>query len=134
MWLVVDEGQIANVAVAPAWRKQGIGRLLMERMIAKCIALGGVRLCLEVRLSNQPARRLYANLGFQEVGLRKKLLYPTPGGRHPDGPEPAPAGPGMTEGLQVAKKNRPAAGGGTKTDKRGTYDGTTIPSDTDSRD
>ena len=71
MWLVVDEGQIANVAVAPAWRKQGIGRLLMERMIAKCIALGGVRLCLEVRLSNQPARRLYANLGFQEVGLRK---------------------------------------------------------------
>ena len=71
MWLVVDEGQIANVAVAPAWRRQGVGRLLMEQMIAKCIALGGTRLCLEVRQSNQPARMLYTALGFQEVGLRK---------------------------------------------------------------
>jgi len=71
MWLVLDEGQVANVAVAPAWRQKGLGRQLMEQLILRCMALGGRSLSLEVRESNLPARNLYDSLGFRTVGLRK---------------------------------------------------------------
>ena len=71
MWLVLYEGQVANVAVAPAWRQKGLGRQLMEQLILRCMALGGRSLSLEVRESNLPARNLYDSLGFRTVGLRK---------------------------------------------------------------
>ncbi len=71
LWLVLDEGQIANVAVAPAWRGQGLGRALMEQAIVLCLALGGRILRLEVREHNQTARGLYQSLGFREVGRRR---------------------------------------------------------------
>ena len=65
-----DEGEILNLGVAPERRRQGIGRALVEGVLA-ILAVQGVRaVYLEVRESNSAARQLYSSLGFREVGRR----------------------------------------------------------------
>jgi ribosomal-protein-alanine N-acetyltransferase len=67
-----DEGEILNLAVAPARHRGGIGRALVARVLATLAGRGAVRVFLEVRESNAAARALYAALGFQEVGRRSR--------------------------------------------------------------
>ena len=55
---------IHDLAVLPAYRGQGIGRLLVEQVAAKGKALGCCKLTLEVRADNYPAQRLYEAVGF----------------------------------------------------------------------
>jgi ribosomal protein S18 acetylase RimI-like enzyme len=55
---------IHDLAVLPAYRRQGVGRLLLEQAAAKARALGCCKLTLEVRADNQPAQRLYEAVGF----------------------------------------------------------------------
>lgn len=69
-WLVVDEIHINNVAIRPALRGQGIGTHLMRRVFEEARHLGAKRATLEVRRSNEGARRLYERLGFYVVGTR----------------------------------------------------------------
>lgn len=69
-WLVVDEIHINNVAILPALRGQGIGTQLFERVFAEARRLGARRATLEVRASNEAARRLYERLGFYVAGTR----------------------------------------------------------------
>ena len=67
-----DEGEILNLGVAAAHRRQGIGRALVERVL-QALAERGVRtVYLEVRASNAAARRLYESLGFGEVARRAR--------------------------------------------------------------
>ncbi|MCD8356875.1 MAG: ribosomal protein S18-alanine N-acetyltransferase [Clostridia bacterium] len=73
---VLDEGYIANVAVSPAYRRQGIGRRLVQTLLEQSQDLSFVT--LEVRVSNEPAIALYQGCGFQPVGIRKKFYsHPT---------------------------------------------------------
>lgn len=65
------EWEILNLAVAAPARRQGIGRLLLTRVLADCS--GAV--FLEVRESNTVARRFYEHLGFQVVTTRVQY-YP----------------------------------------------------------
>jgi ribosomal protein S18 acetylase RimI-like enzyme len=60
--------QIANVAVAPAYRGRGIARRLMARSLEHIEQADGRWAVLQVYDHNQVARSLYANLGFEEVG------------------------------------------------------------------
>lgn len=76
-WYVVDEGELANIAVAADARRQGIARALLENVLADAMARGTKELYLEVRESNAAARRLYASLEFEEVG-RRKAYYRSP--------------------------------------------------------
>lgn len=76
MWLVVDEAQIQNIAVHPAWRGQGVGRLLLGQGLRQARRRGGTWASLEVRPSNLAARRLYASLGFAEMGRRPAYYQP----------------------------------------------------------
>jgi [ribosomal protein S18]-alanine N-acetyltransferase len=76
-WYVMDEGELANLAVAPAAREQGIGRALLDSMLDDARARGIAQIYLEVRESNSAARQLYASRGFEEVGKRKGY-YRTP--------------------------------------------------------
>jgi ribosomal-protein-alanine N-acetyltransferase len=69
-WLVVDEIHINNVAMRPALRGQGIGTQLMKRVFEEAKRLGARRATLEVRRSNESARRLYERLGFAITGTR----------------------------------------------------------------
>ena len=70
-WLVVDEIHINNVAVLPELRGQGIGTALMRRVFDEANRLGARRATLEVRASNDGARRLYERLGFYVAGTRR---------------------------------------------------------------
>lgn len=73
---VLDEGYIANVAVAPAFRRRGIGRRLVRALLAQSSDLAFVT--LEVRASNAPAIALYTGCGFAPVGTRRKFYsHPT---------------------------------------------------------
>ena len=70
-WLILDEGHIANVAVHPLFRGQGLGEILMRSLMALCLSAGGHWMTLEVRVSNEVARNLYNKLGFRTLGHRK---------------------------------------------------------------
>lgn len=67
---IAGEGEITNVVVAEKHRQKGIGRKLMEYMLLKALENGMGDCTLEVRVSNQPAIRLYEGLGFKGEGVR----------------------------------------------------------------
>lgn len=69
--MVQDEGDITNVAVKKSWQNQGVGKKLMEELVKSTEQEGVARLFLEVRASNEPALRLYRNMGFVQTGIRK---------------------------------------------------------------
>lgn len=71
LWAVLDEGQITNIAVHPDYRKQGIGKCLMNKLVDICYGKGVIALTLEVRKGNLPAIMLYEGLGFVVEGIRK---------------------------------------------------------------
>ena len=71
MWFIVDEGHITNVAVHPDFRGRGVGRMLMQAAMDLAKISGGIRVTLEVRVSNTVAQNLYDSLGFRRVGLRR---------------------------------------------------------------
>jgi ribosomal-protein-alanine N-acetyltransferase len=70
-WFVADEGQIANLAVAPAGWGKGIGRALLTSALREAASRDATEVYLEVRDSNYRARRLYGSCGFREVGRRR---------------------------------------------------------------
>ena len=69
--LIIDEAYITNIAVAPAFRRSGIGSRLLERMIRYSVTRGAVFLTLEVRVSNLAAQSMYEKLGFEAAGVRR---------------------------------------------------------------
>jgi ribosomal-protein-alanine N-acetyltransferase len=71
-WLIVDELHINTIAVNPAMRRAGLATMLMEHVMRDAARSGARRSTLEVRASNEPARRLYAKLGFEEAGFRPR--------------------------------------------------------------
>jgi [ribosomal protein S18]-alanine N-acetyltransferase len=76
-WYVLDEGELANLAVAPDDRGRGIGQALLDAVLADAVSRKTLQLYLEVRESNTAARRLYAGRNFQEIG-RRKQYYRSP--------------------------------------------------------
>ena len=74
----VDETHLLNITVAPAYQKQGWGRLMLDALALWSRGEGAQWLWLEVRASNLPAKALYTRYGFREVGLRKSY-YPEGG-------------------------------------------------------
>lgn len=70
VWHGYRESHITNIAVHPAFRRMGIGSLLLQKAI-DISTPGSDILILEVRVSNTPAIELYKKFGFKKVGLRK---------------------------------------------------------------
>lgn len=68
------EYEIVNLAVAPEYRRRGIGAALLRDVVARRPG----EYYLEVRESNQPARALYRKLGFTEAGIRKNYYNDPP--------------------------------------------------------
>lgn len=71
MWLVVDDAQITNIAIHPAWRGYKYGEALFRTMFDYGIYHGMRRLSLEVRESNVVAQRMYEKFGMVRAGIRK---------------------------------------------------------------
>ena len=70
IWLIIDEGHITNIAVISDYRGKGVGKKLVEGLIALCQYHGISRMTLEVRVSNIVAQNLYKSYGFEEAGIR----------------------------------------------------------------
>jgi ribosomal-protein-alanine N-acetyltransferase len=71
-WHVVDEIHLLNVAVAADARRRGVGRALMNDLLAYARDSGVVRVLLEVRPSNAAAIALYERLGFSTFAIRER--------------------------------------------------------------
>lgn len=67
---VLDEAEVLSIAVVPRGRSRGAGRRLMQAGIDALVLQGVRRLFLEVEAENIAALKLYAGLGFVEVGRR----------------------------------------------------------------
>jgi ribosomal-protein-alanine N-acetyltransferase len=72
LWLMVGEAHIVTFAVREDYRRMGIGERLLIEAFDCAIANDQACLTLEVRASNDPARRLYARYGMDAVGVRKR--------------------------------------------------------------
>lgn len=78
--IVLDEATLFNIAIDPAFQRQGLGRALLEDVIQQIEKKDVFTLWLEVRASNAKAIALYENLGFNEVSVRRNY-YPAAQGR-----------------------------------------------------
>ena len=67
---IAGEAFIDDLAVFPAHQRQGIASRLLARAEANAILRGCVKIHLEVRESNAPARKLYEARGYKQVGTR----------------------------------------------------------------
>ncbi|MBP2666033.1 MAG: rimI [Firmicutes bacterium] len=76
-WLVINEAHVTNVAVSGQHRREGIGRLLMEKLMELARDSGMDSMTLEVRVTNAAARHLYQQMGFVEAGIRKNYYSET---------------------------------------------------------
>jgi ribosomal-protein-alanine N-acetyltransferase len=71
MWHIVNEGHVTNIAVSEGRRGKGVGGALIGALVSEAVRRGMIGLTLEVRVSNERARRLYAKSGFVPEGVRK---------------------------------------------------------------
>ncbi|UCC48068.1 MAG: ribosomal protein S18-alanine N-acetyltransferase [Gemmatimonadota bacterium] len=72
VWYLFQQAELGNLAVAPGWRRRGLGKRLLDWALEKARERGTERIFLEVRISNRAAQRLYERYGFVQVGLRRR--------------------------------------------------------------
>jgi ribosomal-protein-alanine N-acetyltransferase len=77
LWCILDEGELANIAIADAHRGRGLGARLLSTMMGIARERGVASLYLEVRVSNEKAAELYRRFGFENIGLRRNY-YDSP--------------------------------------------------------
>lgn len=69
--IVLDEGNLLDIAVDRNHRRKGVARALFEKMLEKAQEKELSFITLEVRISSTPAIALYEAMGFEKVGVRK---------------------------------------------------------------
>lgn len=91
LWIVAVEGEsvvgyvgsqtvlgwadMMNLAVAPDYRRRGIGEELVKQLVCHLQNNEATCLTLEVRVNNKPAIALYEKMGFCEVGRRPNYYH-----------------------------------------------------------
>ena len=68
---VLGETDMMNIAIHPNFRNKGIATELIYALIKGLSERGSHSLMLEVRATNEPAKRLYEKMGFESVGVRR---------------------------------------------------------------
>lgn len=71
MSVAAGEAHLLNLCVAARARRCGHGRRLLDFVLTRALTVGADRLYLEVRPSNSVALALYADAGFEKVGVRR---------------------------------------------------------------
>ena len=79
----VDETHLLNITVRPDLQGQGLGRLLLNKVIDLARRADMHSVLLEVRPSNQHALAVYHHVGFEQIGVRKNY-YPAAGATRED--------------------------------------------------
>ena len=70
VWVIFEEIRFLNLAVHPQFRRQGLGKELILQALRIGVDRGCCRGMLEVRHSNQAARKLYESFNFKEYATR----------------------------------------------------------------
>lgn len=70
------EANVHNIGVDPTWQRRGIGRALLNALLAKADD-AHAPVFLEVRTDNEPAIRLYEEHGFTRIGVRRRYYQPS---------------------------------------------------------
>jgi N6-L-threonylcarbamoyladenine synthase len=73
---LVSQGDIQTIAVSHELRGKGLGRALMNTLLAEAKRVGLREIFLEVRADNPTAQNLYLSLGFEQIDLRKRYYQP----------------------------------------------------------
>lgn len=76
------EVELLLIAVMPAHRGLGVGRMLIDRAAQDAFVRGASEMFLEVRENNHSARRLYSRSGFLDIGRRPDYYAGNNGHRH----------------------------------------------------
>ena len=76
LWAIVDEAHITLLAIAPKYRRQGLGQLLLLTLLHDAVARKLEWATLEVNINNAKAIDLYQKFGFEVVGTRKRYYQP----------------------------------------------------------
>jgi ribosomal-protein-alanine N-acetyltransferase len=111
VWLMVDEAHITTFGVHPDWRRHGVGRRLLLRLLELSLELGARRMTLEVRTGNLAAQALYRSFGFTVTG-RRRAYYTDDGEDAFVMTTPELRGPSMRAVLTVEQARRRQDGGG----------------------
>ena len=74
---VLDEAELRNISVDPAYQRQGVGRELLAAARPRLLAEGVRHVYLDVRASNVSAQQLYYSAGFV-LNTRRKDYYNNP--------------------------------------------------------
>lgn len=69
--LIEDEAHLGNLAVHPSERRAGVGQKLLDDLLETARASGITRITLEVRRSNENARKFYLRNEFIDIAMRK---------------------------------------------------------------
>jgi ribosomal-protein-alanine N-acetyltransferase len=72
-----DEAWVQNIAVRRDVQRRGVGRALLEALLAESDARGVRDVLLEVAVDNAPAQKLYAGYDFEPIGIRRGYYQPT---------------------------------------------------------
>ncbi len=70
--------ELVYMGVVPAWRRRGVGALLLRRALERCRERGAKEITVVVDVRNTPARRLYERFAFATVAQREACLYRWP--------------------------------------------------------
>jgi len=70
-WLLPGAIDIHNIAVHVNFRRRGIARALLSKVVTEAERQTNLRVILEVRRSNLPAQKLYESMGFSTTSIRK---------------------------------------------------------------
>ncbi len=76
LWFDGEDVQVMTVGTAQDHQGRGIGRLLLDALVARARELGASSVLLEVRVDNEPALRLYDHAGFVRLGVRRGYYQP----------------------------------------------------------
>lgn len=71
LWCILDQGELANIAIREQDRGLGLGGVLLDHVLEVARGRGVKSLFLEVRESNTAAAALYETRGFREIGRRR---------------------------------------------------------------
>ncbi|MGD9387404.1 MAG: ribosomal protein S18-alanine N-acetyltransferase [Gammaproteobacteria bacterium] len=89
MSLAADEAHLLNLCLAPEAQGRGLGRLLLDHVVAVAVSKAARVIFLEVRPSNARAIQLYLRAGFRRLGVRRNYYR---------------AGPGREDALVLARR------------------------------
>lgn len=76
-WLILDEAHITTIAVDHAYRGNGLGDLLLIKMLERMSTQSVKWATLEVRVSNFSAQQLYYKFNFKSMGIRPRYYQDT---------------------------------------------------------